>query len=271
MKPFQPQWPKPPYSPRIEPHFLFIITLPYSGSTALAAVLNSSHRTTLLHERGEGQWLIPGLCTHDRWNPHKEVDYQSVKAVWLNKFQHIQQLVQTVDVVIEKSPPNMVRIEKLIGLFERSTLLANNRDPYASCVSRLYRMQDVEGLNPEKRAETLAEFAGDWVVRSHMVRGLIKQRGIPLVTYEAFCDAPATTLARLRLPDGLVDSVNPDAVIQVKDYRLQKISNQNQRQIALLTPAQIEAISECLQQHEDLLDFFGYRLRHSVGESNSVT
>ncbi len=49
-----------------QPHFLFIITPPYSGSTAISGVLNSSHRTMILQKSGEGQWLVPGLCEKDR-------------------------------------------------------------------------------------------------------------------------------------------------------------------------------------------------------------
>lgn len=122
------KWPVPKFDKSNEPHFLFIITSPYSGSTALSELLNSSHRTMILQERGEGQWLIPGLCEEDRWNPDKKVNYESVKAVWLNRFQSVQRLVQHVDVVIEKSPPNMMRIEELSSQFRNYSFIANNRN-----------------------------------------------------------------------------------------------------------------------------------------------
>lgn len=79
----------------------------------MAKILNTSHRTVLLENRGEGQWLVPGLCQEDRWNPDKQVDYASVRAVWMNRFQMLKQFTPGADVVVEKSPPNMVRLEQL--------------------------------------------------------------------------------------------------------------------------------------------------------------
>ena len=98
-------WPTPPCDVGNQPHFLFIITPPNSGSTVLAKFLDTSQRTTTFTKNGEGQWLVPGLSIQDRWEPDKEVDYSSVKAVWLNAFQNINRLKPDVDVVIEKSPP----------------------------------------------------------------------------------------------------------------------------------------------------------------------
>ena len=71
----------------------------------------------ILQPRGEGQWLVSGLCEKDRWNPEKEVNYLSVKATWLNVYQQVSRLTKNVDVVIEKSLPNMMRIEQLSRLY----------------------------------------------------------------------------------------------------------------------------------------------------------
>ena len=81
-------WPRPEYDKNNEPFFIFIVTPPYSGSTALCKVLNTSHRSMLLAPNGEGQNLVPGLCNTDRWQPGLDVDYESVRAVWLSKFSH---------------------------------------------------------------------------------------------------------------------------------------------------------------------------------------
>ena len=71
------KWPVPEHGIKEEPFFLFIITPPRSGSTALAQILNSAQETTFLNKRGEGQWLIPGLCEADRWNPDTFVNTHS--------------------------------------------------------------------------------------------------------------------------------------------------------------------------------------------------
>jgi hypothetical protein len=47
----------------------------------------------------------------------------------------------------------------------------------------------------------------------------------------------------------------------VKDYPMQGIANQNQRQIALLSDEEIAAITEVLAPQPELLDYFSYELR----------
>ena len=70
-------WPIPSYNKKDEPHFLFIITPPYSGSTALAKFLNTSSKISIFGNKAEGQWLIPGMCQKNRWENNKYIDYDS--------------------------------------------------------------------------------------------------------------------------------------------------------------------------------------------------
>jgi len=256
----RPRWPTPRYDENNQPHFFFLITPPYSGSTAIAMLLDTSRRTMTLKPNGEGQWLVPGLCEQDRWNPDKEVDYESVKAVWLNAFQKKLQSNQDVDVVIEKSPPNMMRIDKLSSQFYNYSLLANNRDPYANCASILYRNHDPENISSIKRKEILEKLAQDWLMRSYKLREIIIKNKVPLLTYEQFCQAPSSLLKVLELPKGVCDTININAKVKVKDYKVQSIVNQNERQISNLTNAEIECIGKNLKHDSTLLDFFDYKV-----------
>jgi hypothetical protein len=253
------QWPVRQFEPGHEPHFLFILTPPYSGSTALAQVLNTSYRTMFLEPRGEGARLIPGLSEKDRWEPTKYVNYESVRSVWLHQFQYVHSLVHTVDVVIEKSPPNMMRIEKLAALFQKRSFIANIRNPYANCVSILYRTRDVETLSPGQRRDALTKVANKWLAISRQLRDLMNRFDIPLLTYETFCASPPAALQNVGLPDGMLETIDTKALLKIKDYSPQPLSNQNARQIARLTGDDIESISRVLRQDEPLLDFFGYQ------------
>lgn len=256
----QDRWPLPKFDENDQPHFLFIITPPYSGSTALAELLNTSHRTMILQSRGEGQWLIPGLCEADRWDPKKEVNYLSIKATWLNVYQQVKRLTQNIDVVIEKSPPNMMRLDKLSSQFRDCSFIANNRDPYANCASILYRHHDADNLSLHERKGVLSGLVKAWVMRSNNIQELVLSRNIPLLTYESFCRQPSAIIDMLKIPKEISDSINPDANVRVKDYKLQPISNQNERQILKLSSEEIEYISEQLSSNRELLKFFGYRL-----------
>src|SRR5690606_7365225 len=86
-----------------QPHFLFIVTPPFSGSTALAELLHSSPAVGFLQERAEGQWLVPGLCADARWDPTLPVDYAAVQAVWLQRWQQLRQVQPQLQVIVEKS------------------------------------------------------------------------------------------------------------------------------------------------------------------------
>ena len=256
-----PSWPRVPYDNDDQPHFLFIITPPYSGSTALSELLNSGYRTMILQEIGEGQWLVPGLCEKDRWNPDKPVDYESVKSIWLAVYQRVKRLTQNIDVVIEKSPPNMMRIEALAAQFRDCSFLANNRDPYGHCASMLYRLHKADELSEQQRKQVLESNAVDWLLRSEKIQELVSLLGIPLLTYEQFCRAPETLLEKLQLPDGVIDSIDPQSSVQVKDYATQGIVDQNARQIAKLTAAEIAHMNTVLARNTPVLEFFGYEIR----------
>ncbi|KAF3983675.1 MAG: sulfotransferase family protein [Methylococcales symbiont of Hymedesmia sp. n. MRB-2018] len=254
------RWPSPKFNENDQPHFLFIITPPNSGSTALSELLNTSHRTMILQPEGEGQWLVPGLCEKNRWSPDKEVNYLSVKSTWLSTYQQVNRLTQNIDVAIEKSPPNMMRIHQLSSQFRDYSFIANNRDPYANCASILYRYRDAENLSPDKRKKILNNSAKKWIMRSAKIKELMSSLNAPLLTYEEFCRNPSSVIKILNLPNGVSESINPDANVRVKDYKSQCISNQNERQISNLTDEEIEHISASLKLNNQLLEFFSYQL-----------
>lgn len=252
-------WPRPEHSLADEPHFLFILTPPYSGSTALAQVLNTCPGTAFLQSRAEGQWLIPGMCTADRWDAGKYIDWESVRSVWLHRVQFVRELVQDVDLVIEKSPPNLVRTGKLIETFPNHTLLAFNRNPFAYCSSLVYRDYQPVSMTPDERVDTFRRVAEGWLTRSIWIRKWIDELDIVHFTYEEFCRNPASCVARISRQAPVFQGVNVDKPIKVKDYRVQRIENQNVRQLARLKPEEISCIADVLRTNVDIVEYFGYK------------
>lgn len=210
---------------------------------------------------GEGQWLLPRMNYAERWNPSHKIDYQALKTVWLNRYQSVKQLVHNVDVVIEKSPPSMLRIEKIAALFQSYSFLALNREPYASCASQLYRYFDVDVLGPDKRREELNTLAEHWLMRSHILKEKIVKLDIPYISYEGFCADPASILEILMLPEGVVDTIDVKAELSVKDYQKQRISDQNQRQLSKLSDSEIDFLTELFKSERELLEYFRYELK----------
>jgi len=214
-----------------------------------------------LQRRGEGQWLISGLSEKDRWDPNKEVDYRSVKAAWLARYQKKKRTKPHIEVVIEKSPSNMMRMEELASQFVDYSFIANNRDPYAFCASSLYRRRcDTDNLSSAERKTILTTKANHWLMRSRVMKKLIQKLNIPLLTYENFCQNPSSVLDILNLPKGAAETIDPDAKVKVKDYDKQKIINQNDRQISKLTDDDIEHVRRVLEPSADLLEYFGYQI-----------
>lgn len=240
--------------------FLFIITPPYSGSTALAILLNGSPNSMILNPRGEGQWLIQSFCDDDRWNPAKEVDWELVKRTWLERYRIINLHVSRVRVVIEKSPPNMVRINQLIKTFTNSSVFAFNRDPYANCSSILHREFNPEQFTTGQREITLERLAGQWLVRSRLIRDTIDKMNLLHFTYEEFCGSPETYIKKVLSLCPELEVVDCNRDIKVKDYPVQSIVNQNIRQVALLNSADKDCISKVLSQDAGLVEYFGYSI-----------
>lgn len=253
------EWPRPCAKLDVEPTFLFIVTPPYSGSTALAQILNSCHEACVLQKKAEGQWLVPGMCKKPgSWDPDTEMDWKSIKAVWLKRFELIRQCVQDVEVIIEKSPPNLVRFDKLVETFPHSRAIAYNRDPFANCASILYRRHNPLQKTDEERVEIVKLLASDWLFRAGWIKKWIDEMDLPYTSYEDFCLYPESLVADISRTLPIFNSVNVKKNIQVKNYGLATLTNHNERQVNNLNQREIETIAKQLETQKDLVEFFGY-------------
>lgn len=140
----------------------------------------------------------------------------------------------------------MVRYERLISLFEHHTTIANNRNPYANISSRLYRNHDTETISKKERKEIMEQLALKWIKWSDIIKTLTVKHNIPFLSYERFCERPDLLKNILKLPLGVVESIDFKAKVKVKDYKEQSIINQNERQISKFTKDEIEIIGKIL-------------------------
>ena len=256
---FPQDWPRPDYSKlEHEPTFLFVFTPPYSGSTALVRILNSAHASMTLQHMGEGEWLVPGLNNTGRWEPTKEIDWESVKAVWFNKVRSVEELTGRVDLVIEKSPPNLCRADLYLKHFPKHQIIVLNRNPYANCASNLYRSFKPQTKTEDERIGILKQLADNWITRATYARNIIQNHDTLAFTYEEFCQDVEATVAKMTTKMPLLQGISAELEVKVKDYPRQKISNQNSRQIGKLSEKEIKTIADLFKPHEELLNSFGY-------------
>lgn len=252
-------WPRPTSELDSEPTFLFIVTPPYSGSTALAQVLNSCQESCFLNKKAEGQWLVPGMCRKPgSWNPETVMDWASVKAVWFKRFELLKHCVQNAEIIIEKSPPNLVRFDMLVRTFPNYVAIAYNRDPFANCASMLYRRHKPQNKTEEERVEILKELASTWIFCAEWIKKWIVEMDLPYVSYEEFCLNPDSLVKEISRLLPVFKSVDVSKSIKVKDYGLAQLTNHNTRQINNLNKNEIEAIREQLEKKKDLVEYFGY-------------
>lgn len=252
-------------------HWLFIATLPNSGSTALAQLLSSAPAATSLTSNGEGAWMIPALSGPFRSNPNLALDYDEIKAVWTNR---IAKSAPKPCVVVEKSPCNLVRMKKLMDGFSPSprTLVSLVRDPYAVCASwaKRYSRMNLRDAWVEPK-EPLKEMSPDqelyWTMgticghRMQSMRELSDYVNVALSYEEIVADVPGVA-RKLKSACPTLEGIKSEIHVRVKDYAPQPLSNMNDRQIATLSDEQISWLTDGLRPYEEAVNAAGYTLRY---------
>lgn len=237
---------------------IFLLNPPFSGSTVMAKVLLTSPVTWSPSRNAEGQRVeeVTEEMRRDRWNPEVDFDWARIRAAWLK----LKPDDKTV--MIEKSPPNLLRVSSIMKTFANSVFVVSNRDPYAWLGGvinhKIYRCQVSK---PRRRAEVIQQEISRWVFRSKvLIKDVELVRGRCLVTrYLDFCSAPEIFLQNLYSFCGDLKA-DPHVPVRVKSYPVQGVVNMNPRQIARLTPSDVALANSVLVDASATLNFFGYKL-----------
>jgi Sulfotransferase family len=240
----------------IDYHLLCLLTPPYSGSTAIAEFLNQCPKIGGFHQKYEGQWLVEEMHKSDRWNPNKHIDFKKVYRAWDRRIR-ILYPNRDVEYLVEKSPPNMLRFERIVEMFKGYSILVNNRDPYASVSSMFYRGSSIEKVDREK---TITNITQKWLRRSEVLKNVVSEYNCPTLSYEEFCSYPKKILEKFSL-EHLESYFSSDFRVKVKNYDSQPIRNMNDAQIERLTSADIANISKQLSAKSELVKYWDYEIK----------
>jgi hypothetical protein len=180
--------------------------------------------------------------------------------MWLKRVELIKSLAQNPEVIIEKSPPNLVRIDRLTQIFPNHSIIAFNRNPYANCSSILHRHAHTDTLSEKERSKIVSSIAGKWIARSSWVKYWIQDWNLKYFTYEKFCNDPQGCVSKIATDVPPLQTADVKKKIKVKDYKWQGIKNFNEQQISKLSQKEIDAISSVLMKDRKLVSFFDYEI-----------
>jgi hypothetical protein len=226
---------------------LFILSPAHAGTTAMAKLLLQSPRIWSSMPNAEGQKLpqAQSLMPEQPWKQQARLDWTAVKAVW-------EQGRPEGSILLEKSPPNLMRPDQMLAVWPNAFYVISMRNPYALLGSYLTRRE----ITPELIAGSIA----GWLKRSRVQRAnVVRLKGRSIVTsYEAFTTSPGGFVRSLEAVFGDL-GVDPDRPLQVKYYETAPIENHNERQISTLSPAQLDLARDLLMRDgaEDLA-YWGY-------------
>ena len=249
------KWPMPDTEVRKDVKFIFVLSLARSGSTVFAEMLNTLPSSVVLHEKGEGQWLIRGMCERGKWNKGKKMNYDSIKKVWSKRVSLIEKLSgNKVKFVIEKSPPNIMRVEEIRKNFENISFLSLNRNPIAYCSSSFKNNYGYEYENDRKKI--FEEIAKGWIERSRVLKKWIEKYDVKHTSYERLCKYTSKCISKIHDKYFCDEKVHRGNIN--RKVSEQEIVNMNKKQISNLKEDDFVSIKSVLSSHLSLLSFFGY-------------
>jgi len=226
---------------------IIILTLPHSGSTAMARLLLSSPRVWARMPGAEGQKLAASkpFLPANPWRTDQQIDWSSLRAIW-------EEGRPEGAILLEKSPPLVAHLPAVIQTWPNAYFVITIRNPYAFVASYLQRGpptdQDVESA------------VWRWTKRSQLQRRNVEALvGRSIVTsYEAFTRQPDEFVRSLETVVGPLD-IDPTQDFTVKLYKPAPISNHNDRQISTMSESHRALAGRLLAtQAADELAFWGY-------------
>lgn len=234
--------------------FVFILSPPYCGSTLLTEILSTSDHVSVNNTYGnrEGQRL-PQLeqimFNHDRrWDETLDFDWEFIKSTWLNYWDLEK------PILLEKSPPNIIRAKSIKQVFNPAYFIIMTRNPYAHCESLMRRATKMAAVNA-------AEFAIRCLkIQQSNLNELNQTLGI---SYELLTDNPKKTVESLCafLPE--LQDLDVSKKFSAHNLRnsIMKIQNLNKEKIDKLSQDDKEIINSVFHSEQKILDYWGYKLR----------
>ncbi len=250
--------------------FVFVMAPPYSGSTVLFRLIETSAQVSALP--GEGQFIAETkeAMRADPWNAEAALPWPDIRAGWEAYWDLSKPLL------LEKSPPNMIRSSAIGAAFDPAYFIVLMREPYAH-IEGLARRAHVPPMGLPRnagRAQRIARAAELWLGFAQTQKETIdKRQHVSWLTYEDLCHEPERIANQLAafLPE--LGELKIDArfgVHSVSGTAARTLSDMNEPKRRLLSSADFEIINDVLGAHKDVLACFGYSLREPAPDQDWI-
>lgn len=227
--------------------YLFVLCPPYCGSTLLWKLLATSQRVSALPREGQFLPEVEPIMRERPWDRDNVLPWVDIKQAWEKYWDHSK------PILLEKSPPNIVRAQAIAEHFIPAQFIIMVRNPYAHAEGLVRRNRW-----PLRRA---ANFA---LMCLCMQAGNAKQLANTLVfTYEDLVADPAGACAQLANFQPALDDMDHQASFEVHSVDGtvdRQITDLNERKIAALSPGQLAELNSFFEPGADALRYWGYEL-----------
>tara|TARA_B110000503_G_scaffold36278_2_gene59338 strand:- start:1727 stop:2461 length:735 start_codon:yes stop_codon:yes gene_type:complete len=227
--------------------YLFVLCPPYSGSTLLWKLLSTSANVSSLPQEGQFLPELKDIMRDSPWRADRVLPWPNIKKVWQSYWD------KSKPVLLEKSPPNLIRTREILTHFQPVRFIVMVRNPYAHA----------EGLMRHNNwtASRAANFSM-MCLRAQLNNAQELDDAL-VMTYESLVQDPVKTCTQLAAFIPELDDMDPAASFEIHsiDGTLTRpITDLNSKKIGALSAADFAAINEIFLQHQVTIAAWGYDL-----------
>jgi len=225
--------------------FLFVICPPLSGSTVLWKLLATSPQVSAFETEGQHLPDVRDVMRRDPWNPNATMPWEQIKKAWMRQWD------LNKPILLEKSPPHILRTDAIARHFQPVRFIIMVRNPFAQC----------EGLM--RRHNWSVERSAQFVANCLQVQ-MQNARTLPdatYLTYESFADDVSATAQRILefMPElESLDHARTFKANSLDGLVSRPITNLNERKINNLKASDVNRIADVLTSVEEAVAYWGY-------------
>ena len=236
-----------------KPHkYLFILSPPFCGSTLLNQLISTSKNVSCNNNIGtrEGQTLPEVrniMFENNRWDKNVSLPWERIKTVW-HKYWDLSK-----PILLEKSTPNIMRVNDIKEFFNPISFICMVRNPYAQCEGIIRRNG--------KSAESAAKFALNCL--QYQKANIESEKNLLFFTYEELCENKNQVVNKIIsfIPD--LKDIKSEQKFKAHNFKTSdkmKITNLNNEKIAKLTEEQLNIINSIFKKNIEWLRYFNYSI-----------